>query len=110
MNKRPLAVTVVGWLYIVVGIGGLASHAGEFKMGDLLEADVIEAVAVQFTAIVAGSFLLRGENWARWPGGCVDRVPRRAERASRMVAIRGSLADRGRDYLSAVPAGCGAIL
>lgn len=66
MNARPLAVTILGWVYIVAGIGGLVWHAGEFKMGDLLEVDVIESVSVQVAGVVAGIFMLRGKNWARW--------------------------------------------
>ena len=31
MNKRPLSVTVIGWLFIAAGVVGLAYHAGDFK-------------------------------------------------------------------------------
>lgn len=63
---RPLSVTIVSWIYIVTGIGGIAFHATEFKLHHLFELDAILPLAVRLLAIVAGIFMLRGQNWARW--------------------------------------------
>jgi hypothetical protein len=63
--KRPLSVTIVAWLYIVVGTGGFVSHGAEIP-GSGLHVDTIEAELVELFAIVCGVFMLRGHNWARW--------------------------------------------
>src|ERR1700751_849509 len=62
-GKPPLAVLVVSCLYIAVGIMGFAYHFPRplaFHYEDLW----IEATEV--LAFVAGVFMLRGHNWARW--------------------------------------------
>lgn len=66
MNTRPLSVTVMGWLYIVVGIGALVAHLPDLKGNGLLTLDTLEMASVETAAIIAGIFLLRGMNWARW--------------------------------------------
>lgn len=64
-RKRPHGVTFVGWLYIVSGTVGLIYHSGEFlKPGAILETLLVSLV--RLLAIVAGIYLLRGRNWARW--------------------------------------------
>jgi hypothetical protein len=62
---RPASVTVIAWVYIAAGAIGFVYHFGEllarpFRYDPLL----IEFVRV--LAIVAGVFILRGSNWARW--------------------------------------------
>lgn len=64
--KRPLSVTILGWVYILVGIGGLAYHLREFNPHHLFENDAVTASVVRALAIVAGIFMLQGKNWARW--------------------------------------------
>jgi len=66
MKKRPIAVTIIAVLLILAGIGGLAGNAMHFKS---LAADHYASVwiaAVDLLAIVAGGFVFRGRNWARW--------------------------------------------
>jgi hypothetical protein len=62
--KRPVLVTVVSLLLIVTGAGGLVFHGMQFTRADLVDDVLIAAVSI--VAIVAGVFLLRGSNWARW--------------------------------------------
>ena len=64
MTKRPLAVTIIAWIYIAVGAAGFFYHVGDFDPHHPWGAIAIEAVRV--LAIVLGIFLLRGANWARW--------------------------------------------
>lgn len=66
MSKRSWSVTVVGWLFIVVGIVGIAYHATEFNTQAPFDYDLVWALFVRLLAIVGGAFLLRGANWARW--------------------------------------------
>lgn len=60
--KRPRAVTILAWIYIAVGIVsfvyGLPLHG--------VHADDLLAESVRLSGIVAGAFMLRGKNWARW--------------------------------------------
>ncbi len=66
MAKRPISITIVSWVYIVAGIAGIAAHATEFDMRHPFSNDVALALIVRLLAVVAGIFMLRGHNWARW--------------------------------------------
>ena len=62
-NKRPISVTVIAWLYLVVGTLGAVAHVRDFERGVF---DSVLVESVEIAAIVCGAFLLRGQNWARW--------------------------------------------
>ncbi len=49
-------MTILSWLYIAVGTGGFFSHLSDGVWVELVE----------IAAIIAGAFMLRGKNWARW--------------------------------------------
>ena len=64
-RKRPLAVTIISCIYILAGVGGMISHFPGFRAHPFeLGATAIELLSA--LAIVAGVFMLRGANWARW--------------------------------------------
>ncbi len=60
--KRPLPVTILGFLFIVAGLVGLVYHLFERP----LEHQIVLVSIVRMIAIVGGIFLLMGYNWARW--------------------------------------------
>ena len=60
--KRPFSVAFLGWLFIVVGLAALCYHL----VKDALDFWMIPVALVEIAAIVAGIFLLKGRNWARW--------------------------------------------
>jgi uncharacterized membrane protein HdeD (DUF308 family) len=60
--KRPLPVTFLGCLFIVVGLVGLVYHLFERP----LEPQIALVSIVRLMAVVGGIFLLMGHNWARW--------------------------------------------
>ena len=64
--KRPLAVTLIAWLYIVAGTVGLAYHGTKFKTLDPFPSELVWICLIRLLAILCGVFLLRGKNWARW--------------------------------------------
>src|SRR5436190_5188208 len=66
MSKRPLSITIIGWLFIATGVVGIAYHATELKADRPFQYDVIWVCLVRLLAILCGVFLLRGSNWARW--------------------------------------------
>lgn len=66
MKRRPLAVTIIAWVYIVVGVVGFAYHFNEFHGRLAFDADTLWVELVRLAAVAAGIFLLRGQNWARW--------------------------------------------
>jgi uncharacterized membrane protein HdeD (DUF308 family) len=63
MNKRPLAVTLIALLYVVVGVAGVAYHFPELKAQ---QADSGWVELTSFLALVSGVFLFLRRNWARW--------------------------------------------
>jgi uncharacterized membrane protein len=62
--NRPFAVTAIGWLFIATGIVGFVYHA--FEAPNAFGPELIWVEIVRLLAIVAGAFLLRGRDWARW--------------------------------------------
>jgi uncharacterized membrane protein HdeD (DUF308 family) len=63
MNKRPIPVTIVAWLLIVMGVVGIAYHFTEFRSTP--PSEYLLVLFVRLLAIVCGVFLLRGTSWAR---------------------------------------------
>ena len=72
-GRRPLSLTLLGWLFIVVGIGSLVRHLGPLVVGDASapapdagDAAVAWIVASGLVAIAGGVLLLRRVACARW--------------------------------------------
>jgi hypothetical protein len=63
--KRPLIITIIGWLFIVAGTTGIIYHARE--LAEIFSVpEVPWILIVRLLAIVGGWFTLKGHNWARW--------------------------------------------
>jgi hypothetical protein len=60
--KRPFTVTFLGWLFIAVGQFALLYHLIKGR----LDIWMLVIALFEIIAIVAGIFLLKGRNWARW--------------------------------------------
>jgi uncharacterized membrane protein HdeD (DUF308 family) len=60
--ERPFQVTVLGWLFVVVGILSTTYHL----LKNPLDRWTVPIMLVGIIAIIAGVFLLRGARWARW--------------------------------------------
>jgi hypothetical protein len=60
--KRPFQVTMLGWLFIVVGTLSTTYHL----LKNPLDRWTIPIALVGIIAVVAGVFLLRGARWSRW--------------------------------------------
>jgi hypothetical protein len=64
--KRPLLVTLVACVYILVGTIGFLYHFGEFWRTRAFHWDFVVTELSELLAVLFGIFLLRGQNWARW--------------------------------------------
>jgi hypothetical protein len=64
MNRRPLSITVISWLFVAAGAIGLAYHLTELQ--GQFEYGLVLVCILRLLAILAGLFMLRGSNWARW--------------------------------------------
>src|ERR1043166_8522117 len=72
VKKRPIAVTIVSVLFIIVGVGGmirgvwsvLAGRGGGITGHELMDVSLVEVSSL--AALVSGLFIWRGANWARW--------------------------------------------
>jgi len=62
-KNRPWSVTGVAWLYIVIGVVAFSYHAPDLLR---LQKDAFLIELTESLAVVAGVFMLRGHNWARW--------------------------------------------
>ena len=76
MNKRPLSITVVGWLFVCVGCVSLvagvrkfispSTHANMPGSNAQNALDLALVVVRAMAEAAGGAFVLRGHNWARW--------------------------------------------
>jgi hypothetical protein len=68
MNQktRPLSLTILAWIYIVVGVIGAIYHGSDFLARNAFHSDIIWIELTECIAILCGVFILRGQNWARW--------------------------------------------
>lgn len=71
MKDRPLSITIISWLFILIGAVGLVSGLLPLFGASTaqLTADFKSHWMVHLSRlaeIVSGLFMLRGHNWARW--------------------------------------------
>ena len=64
--KRPLAVTLVGWLFVIVGAGTLTYFGSQFVALRSFPQDLILACAVDAMALAGGLLVLHANNLGRW--------------------------------------------
>ncbi len=65
-TTRPLPVTVISCVYLLVGTAGFAYHFNEIQLRNAFRYDAVWVELVEIVAVVGGTFMLRGQNWARW--------------------------------------------
>ena len=71
MEQRPRSITIMSWLFII--FGSIALLSGLLPFGEITVAQRITELKGHWMVhlsrilqIVAGVFMLRGHNWARW--------------------------------------------
>jgi hypothetical protein len=65
-NRRPISVTVIACVYLVVGVLGFVFHFREALVRHAFGYDTALIELTEVIAFVSGVFLLRASNWARW--------------------------------------------
>ncbi|HTU36030.1 MAG TPA: hypothetical protein VMF66_19680 [Candidatus Acidoferrum sp.] len=65
MTKRPWAVTIVAWLFVVVGLADIVFSLPVVRH-EPFRSDSLWPIGLGIIAIVCGLLLLCGNNWARW--------------------------------------------
>ena len=66
MSHRPRSITIISWLFIAAGSIGFFYHMSEFSSRSPLDYELLAILLIRLLAVVAGAFMLRGANWARW--------------------------------------------
>jgi hypothetical protein len=62
-SRRPISVLIVAGLYVLVGTAGFVIH---FPNLHAIQSDDVIIEVTELVALVAGIYLLRRQNWARW--------------------------------------------
>jgi len=65
-NPRPLSVAILAWAYIGVGTVGFFVHMPGLQTWNAFRFDGVWIELIELSAVISGTFLLRGNNWARW--------------------------------------------
>ena len=63
---RPISVTIVAWIVIVLGVAGAFLMMPGISKAPLTSMQITFAYAGLAVAVVSGIFMLGGKNWARW--------------------------------------------
>lgn len=66
MTPRPLTVTLLGWLFVIVGAVTLAYFVSQFVASRSIPRDLMAAFAVDAVALAGGLLVLRGRDLGRW--------------------------------------------
>jgi hypothetical protein len=65
-NKRPLSITIIAWIYLILGVFGFVYHLVMQRSLHPLPYDLLWVELIFLAAILSGAYMLRGHNWARW--------------------------------------------
>ena len=65
MNKRPTSVTIIAWLFIVVGVVFLNDSWNDLKVKGTLQQFMLTFFRMLFP-FISGIGLLKRQNWARF--------------------------------------------
>jgi hypothetical protein len=67
MSRRPLSLTIIGWLFVGIGLTGFGRHGWDVVTGRVpFDGDALWALGSGLVALAGGALLLRDMNWARW--------------------------------------------
>ncbi len=64
--NRPLSVTLIAVLLLLSGVAGIAYHITDVKTWHPFPYEYVSVLLIRVLAILAGIYMLRGHDWARW--------------------------------------------
>jgi uncharacterized membrane protein HdeD (DUF308 family) len=68
MERRPRSITIISWFFIIFGsialLSGLLPPASNLSLEQMKGHWMVHLS--RLLSIIAGLFMLRGHNWARW--------------------------------------------
>jgi hypothetical protein len=64
--KRPLSVTILAVVLLLAGLVGFIYHALDLRSWHSFPWDTILIELIRVLAVIAGIYMLRGRDWARW--------------------------------------------
>ncbi|HEX5413146.1 MAG TPA: hypothetical protein VFZ27_14940 [Terriglobia bacterium] len=66
LNQRPFSVTIIAWIYLIMGVVGFVYHLVMQNSLHPFPYDLLWVELIFLAAILSGACMLRGHNWARW--------------------------------------------
>jgi len=66
MKRRPVSVIVISLLLAAAGAVGLVYHFREINFQHPFQNEALGVALIRLSAILAGVYMLRARNWARW--------------------------------------------
>jgi hypothetical protein len=66
MKICPPAITMLSFLFVAIGVISTAVHVWQFDISKPTFFEEAWIYAIGTLAVVAGIYMLRGRNWARW--------------------------------------------
>jgi ABC-type uncharacterized transport system permease subunit len=66
MKTCPPTITLLSFLFVAIGVISTAVHVWQFKIVRPTFLEEVGVYAIGALAVVAGIYMLRGRNWARW--------------------------------------------
>jgi hypothetical protein len=66
MKKRPISITILAAVYLLVGTVGFVFHFREILARHAFQYDDALIELTELIAMACGVFMLRGRDWARW--------------------------------------------
>ena len=85
MNKRPIPVTIIAWVYIATGAVGLVYHFRDLNAASGFRYDALWIELVRMAAVVCGAFMLRGRRLGQVGGHSLDRLSCNRERVPHLA-------------------------
>ena len=64
--KRPLSITIIGWLFILAGTVGFFYHLSELSLQEPFGNDAPLVLLIRLLATAGGILTLLGRNMGRW--------------------------------------------
>ena len=66
MKNCPPTITMLSFLFIIIGVVSTGVHVWQFKISRPTALEELGIYVIGALAVLAGIFMMRAKNWARW--------------------------------------------